>query len=400
MLICILAILAVSCKKSETVIVSDSLQKDLQQLLDNNLASYKSKYPDYPGGFAMEVITDQGSWFVSSGMGKNITNQVHFRAASNTKTLTSTAILLLYQQGKLDVNKRIVDTIPGTQMPYIPDSAEYNIPYKSSITILQLLQHRAGVFDVTNNNIPDTVSAPVPYKGKNYLDYVHATDSTHTFTFAELLNVNAVCRLYDFVPGTSYHYSNTGYNLLGKIIERVSGKSYQQFMMEDIIAPMGMANSSMPVLGTDQTIPEVFATGYEMLPSGEIKDVTISNMSGNVAEGNLITTPDDLGHFLRKLLSGQGVVNAHWVNSLMMNCLPAGNSFYGCGLSYTNNLGYGHSGAHEGYLSQMAYDPETGFTVVIFTNGWNTVTEKTSLGEQVMLLENTCYQAKQIVRTN
>lgn len=399
-LTCGLIILAGSCNKSDTVIITDSMQNSLQLLLDNTLASYKSKYPNYPGGLAMEVITDKGTWFVSAGMG-NVTNQVHFRAASNTKTLTSTAILLLYQQGKLDIHKRIIDTIPGTQMPYIPDAPEYDIPYKSSITILQLLHHRAGVFDVTNNNIPDTVSAPVPYKGKNYLEYVISFDSTHTFTFDELVNVNAVCRLYNFVPGASYHYSNTGYSLLGKIIERVSGKSYQQFMIEDVMAPIGMTHSSMPVLGTERTIPSPFATGYEALPSGEILNVTISNMSGNVAEGNLITTPDDLGHFLRKLLSGQGVLNPHTVNAVMMKCLPTSETTtnaYGCGLTYTNNLGYGHNGAHEGYLSQMVYDPGSGFTAMIFTNAWNTVNGMTTIGEQLTLLENTCYLAKEIVR--
>ena len=397
---CMMILCTAACRKSESPVITDTTQQQLQQILNTNLAAYKNLYPAYQGGIAMEVITKQGTWFVTSGMGENITNQVHFRAASNTKTLTSTAILLLNQQGKLDISKKITDTIPGTQMPYIPATPEYNIPYKSSITILELLRHRAGVFDVSNNPVPDTVSVVVPYKGLNYLDWVKASDPEHTFTFDEMVNVDAVCRLYYFPPGTSYHYSNTGYTLLGKIIERVTGKSYQQFLEEEVMTPAGMANSSMPVLGTDLSIPSPYATGYT-LTADTVINSTLQNMSANVAEGNLITTPDDFGRFLGQLLSGKGVLNTHTVNAIMMDCLPTeegSNANYGCGLTYTNNLGYGHSGAHEGFLSLTACDPNSGFTVVIFTNTLNFSKGTTSVFDQLFgLLENTCYQAKAVV---
>ncbi len=400
----VLLMLTSSCKKdheTEITLLSD-IQYNLQQLVSTSLATYKAKYPDYPGGIAMEVISKQGTYFVSASMGANVTNQVHFRAASNTKTLTATAILMLYQQGKLNITQKITDTIPGTSETYVPNTPEYNIPYKSSITILDLLHHRAGIFDISNDLIPDTVSVPVPYKGQFYIEYIKESDPMHTFTFDELVNVVAQCRLFYFPPNTSYHYSNTGYSILGKIIERVSKKSYQQFLMEDIMLPMGMQNSSMPVLGTDQQIPAPFATGY-VLAVDSVHNVTLSNMSANVAEGTLITTSNDLGLFLRKLLSGQGVLNAHIVNSVMMNCLPTSGTTaggYGCGLTYINNLGYGHTGAHDGYLSQMVYDPGSGFTVVAFTNAWNLTSGMATLIEQLtLLLENNCYQAKAIVNT-
>lgn len=400
-LFCLTILLSGGCRKSESLVITDPVQVQLQQLVNNNLTAYKLLHPSYPGGIAMSVISRQGSWFVSAGMGANITGQVHFRAASNTKTLTATAILLLYQQGKLDINKYITDTIPGTQMPYIPSTPEYNIPYKSSITILQLLRHRAGVFDVSNNIIPDSVSVPVPYKGQSYIGWVMTSDPEHTFTFDELTNVDAVCRLYNFPPGTGYHYSNSGFVLLGKIIERVSGKAYAQFITDEILKPAGMVNSSMPVLGTDRSIPAPFITGYSVY-GDTVVNSTISNISANVAEGNLITTPDELSRFLLQLLTGNGVLTLHNVNSIMMNCLPndgTTNSTYGCGLTYTNNLGYGHTGAHEGYLSQMACDPNTGFSVAIFTNALDFTSGITSVANQSYgLLENTCYQAKAIVR--
>jgi D-alanyl-D-alanine carboxypeptidase len=387
------------CKKESTLEIdmTDSLtQVYLQGVVDQLLTDYKAKYPGYPGGLAMKVISKKGTWFVASGMPAGTTSKVHFRAASNTKSFTATAIVLLAQRGKLNLNAQITDTIPGTNMTYVPLNANYAIPYLHEITINQLLHHKAGVFDVSNNVIPDTVSVPVPYKGKDYISYVEESDSLHTFTFDEMVGVNATCRLFFFPPGTGYHYSNTGYSILGKIIERVSGQSYSEFVQSNIIVPMRMSNSSMPYLGSDRELPSPFARGY--LYSGDVTDVTVSNISANVAEGNLITTPDDLASYLRSLIRGEGVLNSYSVNSLLLAPMvpPDTMANYYCGLLYTTNLGFGHTGAHEGYLSQMATDPENDFTVVVFTNAWNTTgSGLTTIGEQfTVMLTEACYRAK------
>ncbi|MDZ7742231.1 MAG: serine hydrolase domain-containing protein [Bacteroidota bacterium] len=378
----------------------DTVQSELQNMADQVLTDYTTMYPEYPGGLAVQVIYKENSWFVTSGLASGTTNGIHFRAASNTKTFTSTAILLLHQQGKLNVNARIIDTIPGTDIPYVPDNSDFTIPYKDQITILQLLQHKAGVFDVSNEIIPDTVSAEVPYKGANYLEWVMEQDYTHTFTFDELVAVNALCGLFYFEPATGYHYSNTGYSILGKIIERVSGMSYSDFVTTHIIHTMNLTHSSMPWMGTDLQIPEPFAPGYIIMP--EEINCTESNISGNVAEGNLITTPYDLAHFLRSLIRGEGVLSTATVNDLMLTPLipPDTVTKYTCGISYTDNLGYGHNGAHEGYLSLMATDPETDYTVVVFTNTWNI--EKglmPGIVEQIkLLLHESAFGAKEIVQ--
>lgn len=402
-MLAMIALVIVSCTKTETIYQSATdpqVQGKLQTMLDEMLKSYQLKNPGYPGGLALKVVSKQGSWFVSTGMGTGITGGIHFRAASNTKTFTSTSILLLAQQGKLNIDAKIIDTIPGTKMTYVPLTTDYLIPFRDSITIRQLLQHRAGVFDVSNNAIPDTVSVQVPYKGQNYLEYIMLQDMTHTFTFDELVGVVATCRLYNFHPGTSYKYSNTGYSILGKIIERVSGQGYPQFVMEHIVQPMGLTSTTYPSLGTDRQLPAPFAQGY-IYTSDTIVEVTISNISANVAEGNMITTPDDLSKFLRTLIQGNGPLSPHWINQVML-APPAGSSpgsWYGCGISYVLNLGFGHSGAHEGYLSRMVTDPETDFTAVVFTNAWNTTAGITSIGDQLnFLLDEACYRAKVIVK--
>ncbi len=395
----IVALLANSCTEEKTIISPPrEFQSDLQKLVDAEMAKVKAQKPNMLGGMALFVLTPDAQVFVSSGI-PSATKDIHFRAASNTKTLTAAAILLLHERGQLKITDKITDKIPGTNTSYVPDDEAWAIPFKSEITILQLLQHRAGVFDITNNAVPDTVSADVPYKGKSFLVYYLEQDESRTFTFDELVGAVARCGIYHYRPGEAYKYSNTGYSILGKIIERISGKSYSQFIMDEIITPMGMTNSSMPSVGTDQSIPATFATGYYFTGS-ESLDATLSNMSGNVAEGNLITTPSDLAKFLRTLLRGDGVLSATTISSIMTNCIPQNdysNTAYGCGLGLINNLGYGHSGAHAGYLSQMVYVPNADICIVIFTNVWDYSNGMTSLMKQVQNFEPILTKAKNIV---
>ncbi len=375
------------------------IEAELSASLQQMLSQYKVEYPDYPGGVALKVICKKGAFFVSKGLGEGVTDQIRFRAASNTKLLTSTAILLLAQEGKLQINHRILDTIPGQNRTYIPDEPAYRIPFVGQITIDQLLHHNAGVFDVTNFDIPDTVSADIPYKGLNYLSYVMDQEPDHTFSFDELVGVNATCGLYNFAPGTSYKYSNTGYSLLGKIIERVSGMNYSLYISEKILQPMQLQRSSMPFRGTDQTLPSPFARGYFYTP--EVIECTETNISCNVAEGNLVTTPDDLARFLRTLLRGEGVLTAHTVNSTLIKIpqIPSGSNSYACGIFYAQNLGWGHNGAHAGYLSRMVSDPESDITIVAFTNCWNVTNGIKSIEDQLNnLLDELCYKAKYIVQ--
>lgn len=394
-------ILLFSCTKSNLTapFPNNIIQEKLQSSVDALRTKYKTQYPGYPGGIALKVISKKGSYFVASGMEAGTTDRVHFRAASNTKTFTSVAVLLLAQEGKLNVDAKIIDTIPGTKLTYIPLNLQYNIPYRDKITIRELLQHNAGVYDITNDSIPVTVTADVPYKGVNYLGYIEETDPNHSFNFDELVGVVSTCQISNGAPLDRHKYSNTGYTLLGKIIERVSGMGYGQFVTERVLRPMGLDNSSLPYTGTDRTIPAPFARGYYYLP--DIKECTESNISGNIAEGNLITTPDDLSKFIRKLLRGEGVLSLTTVNNVLISIPtgPLGESRYACGISYAPNLGWGHNGAHEGYLSRMVSDPDLDISMVAFTNAWNTTGGLSSIGEQLLgLLEEACSDARVIVQ--
>ena len=370
--------LLAACGSSDT---PEFTQEGLQETLSAEWRAYSKDKPNFVGGLAMQILSPKGEYFLSTGMGQAMTNAHHFRTASCTKTFTAAAIMLLQQRGKLNVEDRIVDNIPGTDTPYVPTTADFNIPNKDRITIRMLLMHRAGVFDVTNDELPDRV--PDPYKKKVYPDVILKQDPNHQFTLDELIGVDAAYQLsYPFVPGRDYHYSNTGYSILGKIIERVSGKAYGDFVKTELMVPNGLLNSSLPADAFDQGLPSPFVDGF-VWDGSALENATISNMSVNIAEGNVITTPRDLVRWCYRLLRGEGGLSKTTVEMMKSGMPSGGSGTYGLGISYSPQLSYGHSGAHAGYLTLMFYRPESDVTFVVFSNVWNLSDGLTSIGGQL-----------------
>jgi D-alanyl-D-alanine carboxypeptidase len=351
------------------------ISAELAKILENEWNAYKSDKSNFKGGLAMQILSPKGDYFIATGMGEGMNNSYHFRTASVSKTFTAAAIMLLQQRGLLNINDKITDNIPGTNTPYLPDTEDYNVPYKQDITIRMLLMHRAGIFDVSNNVIPENqFSQNKLYVGQSYLDYQKNIDPNHTFTFDELVGVVARNQLSFFQPGSAYHYSDTGYSMLGKIIEQVSKKSFANFVKTELLVPNGLNDTIVVSKGSDQTLPTPFVTSYYWT-DGNNRDVTFSNMSPHVAEGSMTTTPRDLANWAKKLFTGQAGLSKDIVAQMMDACMSTGGEGttagqYGLGLLCSKN-GYGHNGAHEAYLSNMVYNPKTGVAYVIFTNSWN-----------------------------
>lgn len=383
-----IAALLIGCSGSSDYL-ANSIK--LQDSVDSNWNEYKQTHGLPGGGLAIYIESPSGNYFASSGMQTGIDQNSRFRIASNTKTFTSAAIMLLNQQGKLHINDTIVSPIPTRAIPYVPDTPQYNIPYKTSITIRQLLSHTAGVFDVTNDLIPAT--CPAPYAGQSYTEYILSADPNHQFSPDELIGVNAACQTSYFAPGTNYKYSNTGYSVLATIIERVSGMPYDQFIRQNLIMPNSLSSTSVPMLGTDQTIPSPFTPGY-VYYLGVLSDVTLDNMSTNIAEGNIISTPADLALWIRRLMRGVAGPNISSVAEMKTATPQSGQNYYGLGISYKSGIGYGHEGAHAGYLSLMMYDPDKDVTVIIYFNVWDYANMKT---DQAALLLKAAMDAKAAV---
>ena len=374
-----------------------NVQARLQQLTDSLARHFTDKWAigKNKGGFFLQVNTPAGSTLVSSNIEPGVQANSHFRIASITKTFTAAAIMLLQQEGKLAIN----DFIPA----YLPATPAYDIPYKDQITIRQLLQHRGGVFDVTNEDIPKAVKQP--YAEKRYGQYVQndLQQPTHTFTFDELVGVVAQNKLSSFAPGTQFGYSNTGYNLLGKIIEKASGMSYSDFIRTRFLEPLQLTNTYNVWQGTDNRMKDPFVESYAYFPGQGPVNTSEDNMSLHVTEGDMVSTPADVTKWMELLLTGKAGLTTQSVELMKkMEVADVAHGVYGLGLTFTDGLGYGHDGAHLSYISTLRYDPATKTTVLIVATFFNigTTNDETNtlFGDLAYGIRNTALRAAQVVK--
>lgn len=368
---CLVSLIISSCSDDPLTGNSDLKSIELQRIVDSLTNYYYTERNISSGGFLVRIKTNSGNYFASGGITPSPELNSHFRIASITKTFNAASIMLLHQQGKINIDDYISGNMPGTSTPYLPASPDYDVPYKDQITIKQLLEHRAGVFDVINDPIP--ASVPEPYAGQLYVNYVLETPGMehHTFTFDELVGLVSRYQLSISPPGLGYHYSNTGYNILGKIIERASGLTWSEFNKINFFQPLGLNNTSSVWRGDDDNIPSPMIESF-MYDKGIKTNTTLQNMSPHVSEGNLISTPDDITRWMNFLLTGKAGINMSNVDR-MKEVLPTGqnNSYYGLGLAYIDGLGYGHNGAHVSFLTADYYNPDTGITILLISNFWD-----------------------------
>lgn len=171
---------------------------------------------EYAGGWAN--LADQ----------KPMTAETTMMAYSMTKTITAVAVLQLVEQDKLGLDDDV--------SLYLPE-----LPYEQSITIRQLITHTSG--------IPN----PLP------LRWVHSLNDTSFNEDVELANVLMEYPSLDFEPGEKYSYSNIGYWLLGKAIEKVTGQTYSKYVEQNILSPLNILPTEM---GFEIPTPSLHANGY------------------------------------------------------------------------------------------------------------------------------------------
>ena len=347
----------------------DSVRRALQDSLGHSVPSLN-----------VLIQTPTQTYFASSvPTGQSpVTPNTFFRFASNTKNFTATAILNMYEDGWLDYKAKITDLIPGSTQPYIPATAEWAFPNKSQITIEQLLQHSAGVYDVDNDSVPG-------FNGVSYTEAVQTADPTHQFTTEEMVRQLILNQLSYFAPGTGYHYSNTGYSILSYIIARVySGRSgltktYGDYLHDYVVGPGAPVPVTIrfPVRADDTVLPSPRVEGLVLLPGNIQKHYGDYNMSAQVGEGNGYGTMASLNTYIRSLMKGQNVLTTQTVK-LMQTSVSSKNPDYGLGCTFTPNLGYGHNGARIGNLAVMEYDPLTDVSVVAYLPLWDLTNDFTS----------------------
>jgi CubicO group peptidase (beta-lactamase class C family) len=226
--------------------------------------SLAHKYRQFNG---TALVAENGKIIYKSGFGMaNMewglpnTPDTKFRLGSITKQFTAMATLQLVDQGRIKLD--------GTISDYLPD---YRKDIGQKVTIHHLLTHTSG--------IPSYTSQPGFFQNV----------SRNPYKVGEFVTKYASGEL-EFEPGAKYSYNNSGYFLLGAIIERVTGKTYEQVLQENIFGPLGMKNT-----GYDHhnTIIEKRAAGYEKRPEG-YANAPYLDMSIPYAAGSLYSTVEDL----------------------------------------------------------------------------------------------------------
>lgn len=346
-----------SCEKDS--IKNDQIEASLQRVADSVYKVFDDKWDIEKSGVMLYISGPSGSYMASSNITPVPTQDTYFRVASISKTFTAAAIMRLHQDGLLNIE--------DTMGKYIVNNPAYDIPYRSQITIKQLLQHRAGVFDVTNNEIPETV--PAPYAGERYIDYIRNQNNHHTFTFDELVGINAEHQLSTAPPDTAFHYSNTGYNILGKIIEIVSGMTYSDYITQTFITPLGLTHTYSVWEGSDVAMRTPYINSHLYIEGNPEIETSEDNMSAHVSEGNMVSTPREISKWMELLLKGQAGVNSENVGLMTdMQIADEAHGLYGLGLVHDDGLGYGHDGAHLSYVSTLRHNRESGITVLASAN--------------------------------
>lgn len=191
--------------------------------------------------------------------------QTVFRIGSVTKQLTAVAILLLQEQGKLNVSDPLSKYLP-------------TFPNGENITLHHLLSHSSGIATITD--LPHFASFQL-----------QPTTPLKTITQYQQLQPH-------FPPGSDCEYSDPGYIILGAIIEIASGKSYEEYLRESIFAPLGM---SATTIDQQQVIIPQRAAGYAINKNDQIIPAGYIDMSFPHAAGALVSTVEDLYKFNRAL---------------------------------------------------------------------------------------------------
>lgn len=327
---------------------------DLARYADQLLAA---AYPsDQPGAAALvvrngEVVLRKGYGMANLELGVPIAPDMVFEVGSVTKQFTAAAILMLQEQRKLRIEDEITKVLPD-----YPTHGE-------KITIEHLLTHTSGIPSYTD----------LPEWRPRWREDMKVEDVIAMFKDKPL----------EFKPGEQWRYDNSGYILLGAIIEKASGKSYEQFIEEEIFQKLGMAHSRYG--HTEEIIPRR-ATGYTRGENG-FRHANYLSMTQPYAAGSLMSTVDDLAIWDRALAGDKLLKKASLERMFTSAKLSSGRpTRYGYGLAVYELEGrrvQDHGGGIFGYTSFVLRVPEEGLFVAILSNSDSPGTPPDSLALRI-----------------
>lgn len=293
-----------------------------------------------PGGVFM--VAKNGKTIYRKAFGKanlelntDMTPDQVFQIGSMTKQFTAIAILMLEQQGKLNVNDPV--------SKYIRD-----YPSGDQITIHHLLTHTSGIKDFTKMKSLQTI-AQKEMKPEMMVDFFKNEP-------------------VDFAPGEKFEYNNSGYVVLGYIIELVSGQTYEDFIRKNIFDKAGMSNS---YYASDRKLIPKRAYGYHQKEHGFVNKTVIS-FSVPFSSGSLMSTADDMLKWQQALNSNTLLNAAETQKAFQKYRLNNGEEFtYGYGWHLKDIDGIPdreHGGSIFGFKSMGIYIPKEDMYVIGLSN--------------------------------
>lgn len=329
-LILILIIVLSSAGCREEVNIQQSIDKIFSEFNETtpgaSVAVVKDNAIIYQHGFGLAYLKSK----------KEILPRTNFRLASITKQFNALSIMILEDENKLSFN--------DTLQKFFPDFPLY----ASKITIKNLLQHTSGLMDY-ENYMADTLT--VQLKDKDVLEILIKQDSTY------------------FPPGTQHRYSNSGYAILALIVEKISGKTFAQFLHDRIFVPLQMDNS----IAFEKNISAVSnrAYGYANTDSGFIfTDQSLT--SAVLGDGGIYSSTIDL------IKWDKGIDNATILNREKLEkafekaVLPNGEVVdYGFGWRldpYKGFIRHYHTGGTSGFSNIYMKLPKFDLTIIVLIN--------------------------------
>jgi CubicO group peptidase (beta-lactamase class C family) len=261
-----------------------------------------------------------------------------FRIGSITKQFTSTAILQLVEQGKIDLQT---------------DITKYLTNFSTSgktVTVEHLLNHTSGIKSYTS------------------LQHIMAKERKGMYMGVDEMLSEIQKQPADFSPGDQFLYNNSGYFLLGAIIEKVSGMTYGEYVTKNLFKPAGMKSSYVD----DPKLPNGISTGYQRVNSTEYTIADYVHTSIPYSAGAIFSTVEDLWKWNQAVFSNKLVKKESLEKSFSPTTLNDGSLIgYGYGWSLAklgNSKVIGHGGGINGFLSYEMYVPDQKIYVCILSN--------------------------------
>ena len=286
-----------------------------------------------------------------------------FWIASMTKPMTCTAFMMLVDEGKVKVEDPVEKYLPEFKgQMVVAERDENHVLLKKPrhpILVREILSHTSG--------LPFASAIETPT-----LDQFRLRDAVRSYAMTPL----------QFEPGTKYEYSNAGTNTAGRIIEVVSGMSYEEFMDQRLFGPLGMKETtfwpSEEQLGRFATIYRAKddKTGLEIAPLGQLSCPFSNRQRKPMPAGGLFSTAADVAKFCQMILNGGSREGRHYVSEASVKQMTSKQTgdlvetSYGFGWNTADGK-FGHGGA---YKTNMMIDPKLGLITVLLlhhTNDWH-----------------------------